>query len=335
MIRLAFLSTAHIHTRGFLDNIARATDGRQAYAIWDDMPERGQRYAAVAGARFVARLEDLVADPAVDGFLICAENTRHLPLLRAVLPAGKPVFCEKPLVTTVAELRELAALLRQHPDTRLHSGYFQPFSAAMQAVAQQLAAGHFGRVTRARFRNAHHAAYGRWFDSPDLQWFHHPALAGGGAMMDMGTHAVHLLRTLFGPATEVWATIHNEAGIYPAVDDYGLAQLRFANGILGTAEAAWTQTGGIGGLEITGSEKSLWHTGQEYVTGAPKRPTSPLPAAAARPATVDRLVATIRGEVTTTELQSDLAAAMDAVAILEAAYESARTGQWVKVAGSA
>lgn len=332
MTRIAVLSTAHIHAKGFLENLSKATDGRLAYAIWDDVADRGQRYAANFKTQFVANLDSLLRNAAVDGFVIAAENTRHLSLLQKVLPVGKPVFCEKPLVTRVSELREVIALLKQYPGTKLHCGYFQPFSGQMQAVAQLVRAGDFGKITRVKFRNAHRAAYGRWFDNPDLQWFHNPELSGGGAMMDMGTHAIHLLRTLFGPVTEVWATIRNEAGIYPTVDDYGLAQLRFANGILGTVEAGWTQTGGIGGLEITGSDRGLWNAGKEYVTGGTQGDPTPLTPLPARPATMDRLIATIAGTVTADEIHADLQAAIDSVAIMEAAYESAKAGQWVKVA---
>jgi predicted dehydrogenase len=46
---------------------------------------------------------------------------------------------------------------------------------------------------------------------------------------------------------------------------------------------------------------------------------------------VDRLVATIRGELSPEELRADLTAAMDAVAIMDAIYESARLRQWVRV----
>ena len=264
MPNIAVLSTAHIHTKGFLDNLAKGADGRKAYAIWDDVPDRGRRYAEQYGATFVPRLGKLLRDKAVDGFLVCAENTRHWPLLRKALPVGKPVMCEKPLCTTVREARKVAALLRKHP-TKLFCGYYLPFSPPMLAARELLGQNAMGIVTRVRFRNAHHAAYGRWFDNPDLQWFFNPALSGGGAMMDMGTHAVHLLRTLLGPVTEVWATIGNQSGIYPTVDDFGIAHLRFASGVLGTVEAAWTQTGGIGGLEIVGSEKTLWSSGKDYV----------------------------------------------------------------------
>lgn len=330
MPRIAVVSTAHIHTKGFLDNLAKGDDGRAIHGIWDDNVERGQRYATQYNAPFFPDLAKLARDKKVDGFIICAENTRHLALLKKIAGKGKPVFCEKPLVTTVADLRSAIKCLHKH-DTRLMSGYFQPFSGPMQAVAAMLKEKKFGQVTRVRFRNAHHAAYGHWFDSPDLQWFCKPELSGGGALMDMGTHAVHLLRTLFGPVREVWAITRNESGIYNTVDDFGLIHLRFASGVLGTVEAAWTQTGGIGGLEIVGSEKTLWNNGKDYVVGAPQQETIPVAPLPGRPAGVDRLIGIIQEKVTLEEIAMDLSAILDSVAIMAAAYKSGATGKWTTV----
>jgi predicted dehydrogenase len=326
-MNIAFISTAHIHTKSFIENILKATDGRKVAAVWDDDAARGQRYAATAGAPFVPDLKALLADPAVDGLVICAENTRHLPLLREVLPAGKPVFCEKPLVTSLADLREIRALVQKYP-VPLFCGYFQPWSGAMRAAAKLVHDGALGKITRIRYRNAHHAAYGRWFDNPDLQWFVDPALSGGGAFMDMGTHALHLVRTLFGPVSEVWAEIGNHSGQYPAVDDFGVAQLRFGSGVLGTVEAAWTQTGGLDGLEVVGSEKTLWNTAQGYVITGAKEPIAPL---ADEPTRIDRLVAIIQGKIDAATLRADLDATLDTVAIMAAAYDAAKKGSWVKV----
>lgn len=333
-INIAILSTAHIHTKGFLENLRKGDDGRVAYAIWDDVPARGRKYAADFGSTFVADLDALIADPAVHGFLICAENTRHLPLLERAIPVGKPVFCEKPLVTTRAELARVEALVAQHR-TALFAGYFQPFGPTMRAIAAKVEAGDLGRITHVRFRNAHHAAYGRWFDNPDLAWFTDGALSGGGAFMDMGTHAVHLLRTLFGPVDRVWATIANTCGAYPAVDDFGIAHLQFANGIRGTVEAGWVHQGGPGGLEVQGSKGAIWEIpGKGYVFGRPKEEPQPIAPADARPATVDRLIAVIQGRVPPAELEADLRACADAVAIMEAAYAANASGQWVPVAAA-
>ncbi|MBA3710614.1 MAG: Gfo/Idh/MocA family oxidoreductase, partial [Planctomycetes bacterium] len=321
MTNISVISTAHIHARQFLRNLADGTDGRRIHAIWDEIPERGRRYAEEFKARFEPELATALHDPAVHGFTVTAENTRHLPVLEQVIPIGKPVFCEKPLSTTVSDARRIAALVASH-GTRLISGYQFPFRGDLQAAARMLANGEFGRVTRVTFRCAHHAAYGRWFDSPDLQWFWQPELSGGGGFIDLGTHAVHALRSLFGRVDQVWATISNESAQYPTCDDFGIAHLRFANGILGTVEAGWTQTGGIEGLEIVGSRKSLWHDGRTYVSGGPGLKTVPVIAAADRPWAMNRLVDLVRGGVSDAEVSADLAACLDAVAIMQGAYES-------------
>jgi predicted dehydrogenase len=196
-------------------------------------------------------------------------------------------------------------------------------------VAAQLAARRFGAVTHFRLRNSHGGAYARLFDAPDLAWFTDPALAGGGAFMDVGSHAVHLARVLFGPVTEVWAQIGNATGIYPGCDDGGVAHLRFASGVRGTIFAGWTETGGENGLEIAGSERSLWRAGGAYVTGGHGRiEPEPLPPAPPRPLQIDRLVAAARGALPPAELAADLEASLDAVAIMAACDASARHGTW-------
>lgn len=330
MARIAFLSTAHIHTRSFINSIVQAGDGRRTVAVWDDVPSRGRQYAAMAGAPFVENLDDVLRDPLVDGFAICAENTRHRPLLEKALLVGKPIFCEKPLVTTLEDLAAVRDLWRRHP-APLICGYFMPFEPPLQAVRRILAEGQLGRITRVRYRCAHHAAYGRWFDSPDLHWFTDPRLAGGGALMDLGTHAVHALRTLFGPVRRVWARTANESDAYPEVDDAGIAHLEFASGIWGTVEASWTQTGGPEGLEVVAAAGAIWKQGDAYLLGSPEKPAVPLPEAPALPARIDRLVAAVRGEIAAAELEADLDAACGSTAILAAAYHSAHSGRWENV----
>ena len=330
MPNIAFLSAAHTHTSGYLKAVA-AKDGCTLVAIWDDMADRGQRFAAEYGAEYSRDLDATIARDDVDGFIICAENTRHLPLLRAAVPAGKPIFCEKPFTTTAAEATAALKLIRQHK-TIVHMGYFQPFSAAMRGVIDYVASGALGNITHARYRNAHHAAYGRWFDSPDLAWFADPNLAGGGAFMDMGTHAVHFLRTLLGPVEKVLAVISNKSGIYTNVDDNGVALFQFKSGCLAVVEASWVQTGGPGGLEVTGSEATVYSDPEHgYVATSPDKDAKPIAESDDRPTQVDRLVAAIKGELTADELEQDLVCAADAVAIMEACYESSRTGTWVDV----
>ena len=79
MPNIAMLSCAHIHTKGYCQDIAKI-DGCALTAVWDDVADRGRRYAEENGADFVADLDAVLARDDVDGFVLCAENTRHLPL---------------------------------------------------------------------------------------------------------------------------------------------------------------------------------------------------------------------------------------------------------------
>ncbi len=330
MPKIAVISVAHIHSRNFCDVISKKTSGGAPYVIWDENSDRGAKYAADFKSRYEPDLDKVLKDPEVDAFVVCAENTRHLPLLRKVLPVGKPTMCEKPLATKGVEADEAVSLAKKF-GTKLIFGYFQPFFGQNIGAKKLMDTNALGKVTHIFFRNAHNAAYGRWFDNPELAWFTEPELSGGGALLDMGTHAVHLLRHLGGPVTEVWAMTRNFSGVYPEVDDYGVIMMKFASGVIGRAEAGWVFTGGHGGLEIIGSEKSVWGTASGLVFGGPGETPAPVCPEPDRPTRIDRLIAVVKGEVTQEEIDCDIAAARDAARIMEAAYESAASGAWVRV----
>ncbi|MFP4173344.1 MAG: Gfo/Idh/MocA family protein [Candidatus Hydrogenedentota bacterium] len=329
VFNIAMLSTAHIHTQSFMINLAQQQD-RRAISVWDDNEERGQRYANQFDSQFEADLDAVVENPDVDGFVICSETARHLQLLEKTLPTGKPVFCEKPLVTNTQDLDVVEELLEEY-GTTLFAGYFLPFSGRMQAAKELVDEGAFGDITRVRYREAHPAAYEGWFDDPDLAWFTDPELAGGGGFLDLGTHAIHLMLSFFGSAEEIVASIRNESGNYTEVDDFGVAQMKLDNGILATVEAGWTQTAGISGLEITGSERTLWFDGSRYYHDGPGHSEEVLEGIDSVPDRVDRLIAVLKDEIPQEELDADLEASMEAVRVMEAAYNSSESGQWESV----
>ncbi len=330
MINLALLSAAHIHTRGYLKAITENEDCRLV-SVWDDNAERGRHYAERYGADFTDDIEAAVSRSDVHGFLICSENTRHVSPLTTALHAGKPIFCEKPLTTTVADAARALESIRDAEATVI-VGYFHPFTADMRAVAGVLAGGSLGKVTHARCRNSHHAAYGHWFDDPDVAWAVDPELAGGGGFLGMGSHAVHLLCTLLGPVRRVFATIANVSGVYPRVDDGGIGLLQFAGGALGVVESSWVQTGNCRSVGITGNEATLYLDSKlDYVTQAPGTDAQPIEPAKAVPARVERLVAAIQGRIGAGQIRQDLTAAAHTVAVIEACYTSSDRGRWVDV----
>jgi predicted dehydrogenase len=328
--QIAVLSTAHIHTRQLLEQVQNTLDCAVC-AIWDDNVERGEKYADEFQAKFHANLDDLLARKSISAFVIAAENSLHLSLLEKTIPLGKSIYCEKPLATSQRELDRIVPLVKKHR-TRICCSYYLPFQGPLQNVKKLLKQQAFGKITRVRYILEQPAAYALWFDNPELAWFHEPDLAVGGAFLDLGTHAIHVLRTLFGPAKKIWAQIRNESGVYPKLDDYGFAMMEMKDGILGSVEAAWTQIGGINGLEISGSLKSLWHNGSTYMIGKQGGEPTRLGEGIPQPDRVERLFAMLRDEIPDGELHADLEAVYDSVRMVEAAYESSKQNKWINLA---
>ena len=324
-MKLALLSGAHSHTTGYLKEIRENPD-LELVAVWDDMASRGKHIAEEMGCTFVPKLDDVFAC-GLDATVVCADNANHRPLVEASCRAGVDVFCEKPMAIKLGDADAMLAAIRESGVLAVF-GYFQPFSGMAMAARKLLADGTLGEVTQVRYRNSHHAAYGHWFDSEERRWFTQPEKAGGGAMLDMGTHAVHFVRTLFGPVKSVSATIANKSGVYPDVDDFGIALLDFESGATGIIEASWVFTAGPRGLEAVGRGGRLAMDGAiEFTPFTDKAgETVALAEEPAEPTRLARLVALKRGELERAAAEADLVCCRDAVAIMTAAYLAAKTG---------
>jgi predicted dehydrogenase len=103
------------------------------------------------------------------------------------------------------------------------------------ALRDAIAAGELGRVVRTH-------GYGVHADWGPGGWFIDPALAGGGALVDMGIHAIDTARFLLGEpdALRVRASITTAHGSYD-VDDDALVLIEWEGGARSLVEAGWWQ----------------------------------------------------------------------------------------------
>ncbi|MCC7494435.1 MAG: Gfo/Idh/MocA family oxidoreductase [Fimbriimonadaceae bacterium] len=330
-MKLALLSGAHVHTPGYLKTI-KERDDLELAVVWDDMPSRGEAIAQDMGCAYEPDLAQAVQTPGVAASIICADNAGHRKLVEASCAAGLQIFCEKPMALSVEDADAMLAAIRGS-GVKAIFGFFQPYNGAALAVRKLVAEGGLGEISQLTYRNSHHAAYGRWFDRPEVAWFTQPEKAGGGAFCDMGAHAMHFVRLVFGPVSSVSAVISNKSGQYPDVDDHGIALCTFANGATGVIEASWVFTGGPTGLEVIGSQGSLTLRGgkavfQPFVDNKPgeARELAPL---AGEPTHLARLLALIQGDLDAAACDADLDCCRDAVAISVAAYASSASGERV------
>jgi len=255
-MRVALFGTGWImkfHARAVLDH-AGAT--LVAAANW-----REESLAAMAAEfeipRTTTRWEDLAADPEVDVVVIGTPNALHAPQAVACLRAGKHVLVEKPMATSVAEADEMIAAARDS-GAFLMVAHCWRFHDDVRAMRDRVAAGEFGDVVKTRGYGVH-AGWG------PSGWFTDPALAGGGALLDMGVHAIDTARFLLGDPLPraVCAVVDRRYGDYP-VDDDGILLIRWENGTNSIVESGWWQPH-LGGLEAdteiygTRGYDRIWH----------------------------------------------------------------------------
>ncbi len=89
--------------------------------------------------------EALLADPAVDWVMIASWNRFHAAQARDALRAGKHVFCQKPLATTLEDALELARAWRAS-DRHLATGFTLRFAEHYRGIRERVAGGAIGRL---------------------------------------------------------------------------------------------------------------------------------------------------------------------------------------------
>ncbi len=136
--------------------------------------------------------EDLVALDDLDIVSIGTPNALHAPIAIAALEAGKHVFCEKPLATTAVEARAMAAA--SHAANRvLDVAFNHRRRADVQYLRRYIQSTGLGQIYHSR------ATWKRNSGIPGLtSWFTNKALAGGGALIDLGPHIIDSLLFLLG-----------------------------------------------------------------------------------------------------------------------------------------
>ncbi len=87
----------------------------------------------------------MLGDPAIDAVLISSPNFTHAEILRDVVKSGKHVLCEKPLATTLDDVREVQALARSHKGVFWVGMEYRYMPPAARFI-EEVAAGKVGKL---------------------------------------------------------------------------------------------------------------------------------------------------------------------------------------------
>ena len=131
----------------------------------------------------------------LDAVDICTPTKTHYKLVMAALKADLHVFCEKPLVPSAREAREIADEAGRR-GLQVMVGFLMRFHPAMRRVKELLDSGRLGRPHFAFFRIGGRGGRRRW---------KHLREEHGGAVLEMMLHGLDLALWFFGELGQVEA----------------------------------------------------------------------------------------------------------------------------------
>ncbi|MCY3780495.1 MAG: Gfo/Idh/MocA family oxidoreductase [Chloroflexi bacterium] len=230
-LKIAFTGAGHaagVHARA-----AQSLEGLELVGIVNHRPESMAEYAARFGIeRQYADVQGLLADGDVDILSVNTPNYLHAPQAIAALEAGVHVLVEKPMALDATEAAAMQSASAAS-GAKLMVAHCWRFDEEVNWLKRQIDAGALGEVLRTR-------GYGVHVNWGPGGWFVEARYAGGGALADMGIHAIDTARYLLGDPqpVSVYARIATDYTDYD-VDDNGTIWINWANGAASIVESGW------------------------------------------------------------------------------------------------
>ncbi len=238
---------SNFHMAGYkeLDNV-------EVIAACDINEERVKAYAEKHGIKHVfTDYNEMLKMKEIDAVSVCTWNNGHAPASIAALKAGKNVLCEKPLAMNVAEAEEMERVAKE-AGKLLMVGFVRRFGQNTNILNDFIKNDHLGDIYYAK------TSCVRRCGNPG-GWFSDNKRSGGGPLIDLGVHVIDLSRFLMGKpkAVSVSGATFNNIGFrgnikaldrympadpdeYCDVEDLAVAMIKFDNGAVLSVETSFS-----------------------------------------------------------------------------------------------
>src|SRR5215813_4016973 len=235
-----------------LARAAAKSDRLNIVAGYSRSEEKRQAFERDFGIPAAASLEPMLADRSIAGVILTVPNEQHLPLAIEVARAGKHVYTEKPIASTLEEGLEMAALQPRHGVT-VTVGHSARLMAGIRQIRAAIDRGELGRVAfmEANFSNE------RALELTPQTWRWYRHRAPGGPLSQLAVHHFDVLRYLGGDIVAASSVASKLSPVGAEVDDQSMTLVKFADGKIGYVGACWTSPG-IFAVRVFGS-KGLMH----------------------------------------------------------------------------
>lgn len=339
-IRFAQASVSMIHANSYRDTLMLLPDEVELVGFYDPDPEsvRKNLKPDAQNVPFYPSLAALL-DEAKPDVVMVSTYLKDMPSwMLQVAEAGVHVWADKPFAIHSSELLPVAEAVKRN-NLHFSCGYSWRFHPISQLIKESYDAGLLGKPYSIEFRFLTSSVARR---NPNT-WYMKRDEAGGGILNWLGCHWLDLMRYITSSeVSKVSAIEANVSGQPIDVEDAAAVSLQFDNGMIGSLHTGYFTSGdGEISFGLRGSEGWVkWEEAEKAVTiksthpdwaGAPKRtfqvPTAEVGGYGAEGRSLIRqMAAAIRGEGSSGYTVED---AIRSLQIIEAAHESAATGQTI------
>ena len=228
MIRIGIVGAGRIglvHAESVTYHIPEAQVVMVTDVVLDNAKGLAERFGV---PKYSADYMDLINDPDIDAVLVCSPTPTHADISIAAMKAGKHVFCEKPVHTSLEKIKEVAQVAKE-TGRKLQIGFNRRFDHNHKAVQRAVKEGKLGNVEIIKITS-------RDPEPPSPEY----AASSGGLYIDMMIHDFDMAMFLAGSdVKEVYAmgTSLVDKRIGEAGDvDTAIVTLTFENGALGVID---------------------------------------------------------------------------------------------------
>ncbi len=209
---------------------------------------RAKELAEKSGASGFFNNYDEFLNSDINWVFVSSINANHYEQVIKAANAGKNILCEKPMALSSKEASEMVEECKQN-NVLLAINYSNRFHPHVVKAKELIKDQKLGKLVSVNLNFN--------IDFPPGENFRfNKSLSGGGALRDLGTHMIDLLRFFGGNITEIQGVIDNV--IYKSeVEDFAAGIVKFEKGGYGQFNVSYNARQGINGIEITGHTGSI------------------------------------------------------------------------------
>lgn len=308
----ALKETAHCELRGIVTGTpTKIPRWQKQYGIKDNNVYNYQNMQQIAN------------NDEIDVVYVVLPTSMHSEYSIIAANAGKHVWCEKPMARTVSECQAIIKACQLNK-VKLSIGYRMQHEPNTQTLIRWSNEKPYGKIKSL-------TAQAGYYDSRSNHWKQKKAM-GGGAMYDMGVYPLNAARYVTGEEPIAVTATHSTTrpDIYHEVDETTQFTLEFASGVIGTCETSLGK--GMNDLRVNcadgwyGLSPFQSYGGISGSTSDGKKLNRYIPNQQAKQMDDDALAILNKNTVLVPGEDG-----LNDIYVVEAAYESARSGRTVKL----